>query len=468
VVDNPELAALKGMNPNVVTAVSWAVGSSLAGLAAILIAAGQNLDIRVLSLLVVTAYAAAVVGRLQSVPLTYVGAMALGISEALVVGYLPQDNEFVRTLRPSLPFLLLFVMLLVRRDTQLPERVQAVAQGRPPGPATACACAAVGVAAAALAAPHLSPARLVIGSSGLVFALLALSLVLLTGFSGQVSLTQLGFAGLGAVTMGRLAGQVPPLLALAAAGCLAAVVGAVVALPALRLQGIYLALSTLAFALMLDYMVFDSQAVMGPRISLTVPRPSLFGISLAGERAMFVFLAAVCAAASVLVVAIRRGPFGRLLTALRDAPVAVATLGANPVGIKVKVFTLSAFLAGVAGALLGGLQSKVSPIDFVYFRSLTLILVVTTFGIASVGGALAGALFFVVLPELTGGRNSEAVQALTIGLAAIALARHPEGLVGAAAARARSALDGLAGFVGRVRAVGRPVAERVRDAGVAP
>src|SRR5438067_3934278 len=95
VVDNRELCAVKGLNPNVVTAFSWAVGASLAGLAAILIAPGLNLEVNTLSILVVSAYAAAVVGRLQNLPQTFVGALALGISQSFVVAYLPVDNAFV-------------------------------------------------------------------------------------------------------------------------------------------------------------------------------------------------------------------------------------------------------------------------------------------------------------------------------------------------------------------------------------
>ena len=114
VVDNPELCAIKGLSPNRVTAASWALGSMLAGLAAILIAPGLNLEVNTLSLLVVSAYAAAVVGRMQSLPATFVGALVLGISQTLVVGYLPQDNELVRNLKPALPFLLLFAALLLR------------------------------------------------------------------------------------------------------------------------------------------------------------------------------------------------------------------------------------------------------------------------------------------------------------------------------------------------------------------
>src|SRR5690606_37381483 len=94
-VRKPPLCAVRGLDPNGVTADSWALGSMLAGLAAILIAPGLNLEVNTLSLLVVSAYAAAVVGRMQSLPATFAGALALGVSQTLLVGYLPQDNELV-------------------------------------------------------------------------------------------------------------------------------------------------------------------------------------------------------------------------------------------------------------------------------------------------------------------------------------------------------------------------------------
>jgi branched-chain amino acid transport system permease protein len=97
------------------------MGSSLAGLAAILIAPGLNLEVNTLSLLVVSAYAAAVVGRLQSLPATFAGALILGVSQQLAVGYLPTTNDLLSNLRPALPIVLLFIALLVRSEKRLPE-----------------------------------------------------------------------------------------------------------------------------------------------------------------------------------------------------------------------------------------------------------------------------------------------------------------------------------------------------------
>src|SRR4051812_15979693 len=439
VVDSPDLCAIKGLGPHRVTAASWALGSLLAGLAAILIAPGLNLEVNTLSLLVVSAYAAAVVGRMQSLPALFVGAAVLGISQTLLIGSLPQDNELVRNLKPAMPFLLLFAALLLRPERRLPERVRTHAE---PAPPRARITAAIGLGAIVLAAAlagSLSAFQLLIGSKALLFACLTLSLVLLTGLSGQVSLMQMSFAGIGAVMLGLLGDDMPWVLALVLAAAVAGGVGVLVALPTLRLRGVYLALSTLAFAILMDGLVFGNSRVLGGGDTIAVHRPSILGISLDSEQAMFVVAAAATALFANIFLAVRRSGFGRMLAALRDSPAACQTLGMSVASVKLCVFALSAMLAGVAGALLGALQVRVGALDFLYFRSLTVILVATIFGITSVSGAVLGALFVVALPEIlrtlgSGGgggvTGSQALQPLIIGMLAVALARHPEGIAG--------------------------------------
>jgi branched-chain amino acid transport system permease protein len=433
VVDNRELCAVKGLNPNLVTTVSWAIGASLAGLAAILIAPGLNLEVNTLSLLVVSAYAAAVVGRLQNLPATFAGALILGVSQSMIVAYLPIENAFVANLRPALPFLLLFAALLARRELRLPERIKTHTEPDPPSARTTWLVGAAAVIVALALAGLLSPFQLLIGSKGLVFAALTISLVLLTGLSGQVSLMQMSFAGLGAVTLAKLPDGMPWVLGFVIAALLTGVVGGLIALPALRLRGLYLALLTLAFAIMMDNLVFKNRAVLGSGTTLAVERPSFFGLEFTSERAMFVVLVVVAVVYANVFLAVRRSPFGRMLAAMRDAPNACQTLGMNLTAAKLKVFGLSAALAGGAGALLGGLQSRVGQLDFLWFRSLSVLLVATIFGITSMSGAFLGALFFAVLPEITRGSDATgglALQPLIIGLLAIATARRSEGIAG--------------------------------------
>jgi branched-chain amino acid transport system permease protein len=439
VVDNRELCAIKGISPNRVTAASWAMGSMLAGLAAILIAPGLNLEVNTLSLLVVSAYAAAVVGRLESLPATFVGALVLGVSATLIIGYLPQNNELVRNLQPAFPFLLLLAALLLRPQRRLPEKVPVHAEPAPPRLRTTVILGAAGIAAAALVAGHMSDYRLVIGSQALVFSCLTISLVMLTGLSGQVSIMQMSFAGMGAIVLGKIGTGMPYPVGLTLAAMAAGVLGVLVALPVIRLRGIYLALSTLAFAILMDSLVFQNSRILNLGTTIAVRRPSLFGMSFQSERAMFVVVAVATAVFANVFLVVRRSSFGRQLAALRDSPIASQTMGMSVAGAKLKIFGLSAAMAGLAGGLLGSLQVRVGSLDFLYFRSLTLLLVATIFGITSVSGALLGALFFVVLPEVLrhaassgqgAGATSQALQPLIIGFLAIAVARHPEGVAG--------------------------------------
>jgi branched-chain amino acid transport system permease protein len=243
----------------------------------------------------------------------------------------------------------------------------------------------------------------------------------------------MSFVGIGAVLMGKLPDGLPYVVALLIAAVVTGLVGVLVALPAVRLRGIYLALSTLAFAILMDNVVFGNRNVLGGGTTLQVPRPSIFGFDFTSEQALFGVLLVVAAIFANVFLMVRRSRFGRLLTAVRDAPNACQTLGTNVTRAKLKVFFLSAMLAGIAGAFFGGLQSRVGQLDFLYFRSLTVLLVATIFGITSVSGAFLGAAFFVVLPELTRGADSsggQALQPLIIGLLAIATARRQEGVAG--------------------------------------
>lgn len=474
VVDNPELCAIKGLDPNAVTAASWALGSMLAGLAAILIAPGLNLEVNTLSLLVVSAYAAAVVGRMQSLPATFAGALVLGISQTLLVGYLPQDNELVRNLKPAMPFLLLFAALLLRPERRLPERARTHAEPAPPALRTSLVLGAGAIVAAASMSGRLSDYYLLVGSKALLFSCITISLVLLTGLSGQVSLMQMSFAGIGAVVVGKLGADVPWLLGLLLAALVAGAVGCLVALPVLRLRGIYLALCTLAFAILMDGLFFGNSSVLGGGETLAVPRPDIFGIDVTSEQAMFVLTAAAAALYANVFLAVRRSAFGRMLSALRDSPAASQMMGMDLTSVKLRVFGLSALLAGSAGALLGALQVRVGGLDFLYFRSLTVLLVATIFGITSVSGALLGALFFVVLPEVLreygsdggGVTGAQALQPLIIGLMAIAVARRPEGLAGQLRSWLHVRLDPVIAMV-QARTAQRSVPRAVAPSAVA-
>jgi branched-chain amino acid transport system permease protein len=255
-----------------------------------------------------------------------------------------------------------------------------------------------------------------------------LSLVLLTGYGGQVSLCQFSLAGIGAYTFGRMAPGGGP-LALIAVALICGAVGAVVASFSLRLQGLYLALSTLAFAALADFQFFKIKLSLG---SLKIHRLAIPGVSLSGNKVNLVTLAVVFSLFAILVLAIRRGPFGRLLSAMSDSPAACATLGLDLTLTKLGVFALSAAMAGVAGAFYGASQSIVTANDFNYIQSLIILLLVYVGGVNTVTGALLGGSLYAV-GNIAGPHLPHALQQLTplgTGLGAITIGRNPNGIAG--------------------------------------
>ncbi len=427
VVDDPELASLTGASANGIARTAWMISTVLAGVAGILLAPQTYMNIDDLTLLVVSGYSAAVVGRLRSLPWTVAGAMFLGISYSMAVGYAPQS--WVNTITLSLPMALLLVALLALPQARL--SLARVVRPRPPRVASARATALGSGALVLVSMPFallLSAGNLDLMGAVLVISLLALSLVPLAGYGGQVSLCQYTFFGVGCVTMGKVAGG-HSVLGLLAAVAVCAGVGAVLALPALRLRGLYLALATMAFAVLADNLFFPASWVMGEGGSLSVGRPGIFGISFTSTRAFVILLAVVLAAAMVGVGALRRSRLGRRLVGMNDSPAACTTAGLNLLATRLAVFTLSAGMAGLAGALYGGLEGTVDAQQFFFVLSLAFFLTVTLCGVATLTGPLLAGCFLVVVPVL-GSHVSWGGQLLYIlaGLGAITIGRMPNGL----------------------------------------
>ncbi|KUN80745.1 ABC transporter permease subunit [Streptomyces griseoruber] len=436
-VDDRALAGLTGADPLRAGRLAWVLGIQLAAVGGILIAPAVALDAQQLSLLIVSAYTAAVFGRLRSLPFTFLGAVVVGLLEAYLAGYLPQ-NDYLPGLRLAAPALLLLLALLAFPHRRLRGRDRRLVPVPLPGRRGALILAAAIPGLALVLVTVLAEDSLV--PYGTVFALgvVALSYVPLAGFAGQVSLCQMSIAGIGAVVWGHLGAHGEP-WALPAAVLVAAAVGALVAVPALRLSGIYLALGTTAFAVILDRWIFTLPAfdVLGVRIALfdqgsvTVTGPDLFGLHLTSP-AQLLLLAAVCLGlASLGVVALRRGRFGRRLIALRDSEAAYATLGGRLLGAKVAVFALSAGIAGLGGALYGMQLQTVTADQFNLVAGLPLFLIAVIAGLGSVGAGLFTGVAFVVPTQLLGelGTWAQDLSALLIALAGMGLAHSPSGVI---------------------------------------
>jgi branched-chain amino acid transport system permease protein len=236
----------------------------------------------------------------------------------------------------------------------------------------------------------------------MVYALVALSLNILIGMAGQISIGHAGFWALGAyasaLAMQKLG--VPFILAIFVGGFVAAVFGALVALPALRVSGHYLAIATLAFAILVQQVLFEWESVTGGRQGLAVPRPSLLGFELQSDFGYYYLLLALFLGAAWTTRNLRGSLTGRSMMALRMSAVAAQCAGISRARHIILAFALSAFLTGVSGALYGSLIGRLSTETFSLSASLSFLTMAVIGGLGSEVGALLGAAFLAAAPEV--------------------------------------------------------------------
>jgi branched-chain amino acid transport system permease protein len=438
VVDDPDLVAMSGARPYRMSQTGWAIGFMLAALAGVLLApiVGQTgLTSDELTLLALNGFAAAVVGRLRNLPMTFVGAMVLGLITQYCVGYLPGhiNPGLASVLTEVIPVAFLFLVLLVIPAARLAP-VGRLALRPVPKVVTSrqsVAGAILLVALMAVLASMVGDTALATLTQGLALGVVGLSLVLLVGYAGQVSLCQLTFMGIGAFTMGKAFGGASwwgLLLAVVVSGA----VGALVALPVLRLRGLYLALATFAFGEVMYSAFFSNASVISQGTSINVGRVPLPFLHSVSDRAMLVEVSVAAALCALLVGAVRRSTFGRRLVAMSDSPAAYATVGLNSVRTKVIVFTLSAAMAGLGGVFFAGQQGGIGANDVQFIGSLTLLLFVAIWGIRTISGALLGGMTAAALPVLQTHLPSSLADltGLAAGIGIVLLARSPDGVIG--------------------------------------
>lgn len=428
-VDNPELLRLFGGKPEQVAALAWMIGISLAGLAGILLVSTVGLDYYALTLLVINAYAAAMLGRLTNLPLTFVGAMGLGLLTSYFPGYVHLGG-FLAQVQTVLPALFLFAVVVALPQAQLRiGQVKGIVSAPLPSLPRTMGWSAGLLLFVALLAGTLSEANLLVVGRAAAFGIVMLSMVLLTGYGGHISLAQLAFAGVGALTYAKL--DEPNLYGLVVSVLVSAAVGALVALPVLRLTGLYLALATMAFASIMDKVVFQAGWAFGFNGLLPAGRLSFLGHPV-GSTGGYVFVMAVfMVLVAWAVLLLRRGVVGRLLIAARDSAAACGTLGLDVRWFRVGLFALSAGMAGLGGALYAGLRQNIGSGDFIYFNSLLLLLFAVVAGVTSVSGAVLGGVGLTALPELQSSYPSVAgMFFVAIALFAILLAKEPNGIAG--------------------------------------
>lgn len=461
VVESPRLVQLQGIDADKVARRSWMLSSLLAALAGVLIAplsAGfTNLDFFGL---LIAALAATVFANLVSIPMAMIGGIGLGVLSAQLAGNLDANSILAAGLRPSLPFVVLFVLLIVKKSLRSdhgtadplagvdPPPPAPVALSRPPWMTTGSRVFGTIVAGVlfVLCWFVFDDFWLSLFVGGFCLATQMLSVLVTSGVGGTISLCQSTFAVIGAFTTAQLVDRtgMSVLVAIFLGAGLAAVVGAVLALPVVRLPGIYAALATLAFALMFEAIVVPQSWASGGDVPLKVPRPVIGPIDFADNRYFGVLVAVILLGASCVVVAIRNGTTGRFLDAVRGSEAAAAAIGINAARQRLVAFTAGAALAGLGGGLMAVFRESANyKADFTYFYSLVFLVMVVSAGARSVQAAITSGVSFFLVPELLSRlfeflnghwdfvqpKWSQGVAFILFGIGAFTYAKHPEGMI---------------------------------------
>ena len=429
VVDNPALLSLTGESPVRVRRWAWLIGSVFASLSGLMLAPALSLDALIITMLVVQAFGAAAIGYFSNLPLTFIGGLFIGVAGALASKYVVQV-PLLGGLPASLPFAILFIVLMVMpRRLLMERRITVTRVARPPyyAPPLVRGGFAALVLIALLAVPGFAGDNISVWSTFLVDVLLLLSLGLLVRTSGQLSLCQYAFAAIGAATFGHLAGDshVPWLLALLAAALIAIPIGALLAVPAIRLSGVFLALATFGFGIFVEQMFYTQSYMFGSATDgVPAPRPdvSIGGWNLGSDTGFYYVILLIVVLATALTLAVQRGRLGRLLRAMADSPLGLEAYGTSVNLTKVVVFCISAAMASVSGALLAMVFHFGAGGSYPSFNSLTLLAVVV---IATVGDpwyAVLGALGLAVLPGYWTASNVNTYIEIAAGFFAVVFA----------------------------------------------
>lgn len=461
--DSRETARLLGINANRVAQFSWAVGSALATLSAILIISrgNGNLDFTALTLLILPGFAAAMFGGFISLVGTFLGGLTLGVAEALFVGYhwpegILKDIFSSAGLPQFVSFLVVIIVLMtrpkfifkgVRVDEDSGVGFGRFVTGLQPEDRVRRALDRRGalmlllrdwtsgrwvlggmVTIAVLAVPVFTVSywSTVLGAC-VFYGLIALSIVVLTGWTGQISLAALAFAGAGAFGTALLSGiaHLPPYVVMPLSGLIGVPLAVLIGVPALRLRGFFLALATLAFMVACESWLFTQPALterndvrrMFLRTDLSQPS---FYMSL--FFAVLVFLG---------VRNLGKTRIARAFHAIRDSENTAVSMGIDPVKYKLLAFALSGFIAGIAGGSFGYMNLKVVSGAFTFFLSLTFITFTVIAGISLQAGAGIVPLLFVIIPTITARTTTGTNQSLFIlsgWLAVRATIDYPNGV----------------------------------------
>ncbi len=444
VADSEVGAYVSGLSPDRIAAANWMIASAVAGGAGILISPIVPLVPLSFSLFIVPALAAAAIGRFKSIIGAVIAGLAIGMIQSELTNLQELHSWLPSTGLPDVIPLVLLLGVLLLRSSLLPSRGELIAPtlGRAPRSRHPLPSAAVGLIVGGVALPLLHPEWRVALITSFIFGIIGLSFVVITGLAGQVSLAQLTLAGVGAFTLSPLTAHwhVPFPIAPLVAAAVAAFVGVIVGLPALRVRGLPVAVVTLALAVVVENGWFRNSDYV-PAEGKNISGPYLFGWDLRGQvgvhfgRVQFGYLVlAVLALTAVGVAYLRSSRLGIAMLAVRADERAAAGVGINVVVVKLLAFGIAAFIAGFGGSMLGYLQGNVTGDSFGVLLGFGVFALIYVAGITSVsGGILSGILaangivFMLIDKHLSLGSWYDTISG--IGLI-FTIIKEPEGIVG--------------------------------------
>jgi sulfate-transporting ATPase len=393
VAENRRGAAALALSPDVIAAANWGIGAALAGLAGILLAPLIGVEIAALTLIVIPALAAAVLGNLASFPLTMLGGFAIGVAQAEVQNYWPSTPG----LAGAMPFVLVAVVLWFR-GSSIPGkgesglRLPLIGTGR----VRPIVLVVISAIVLYLVWFQFEDQRWIDAVSfQMMIAIVILSVLVVTGYAGQLSLAQYSIAGLGALFAGRLAENGWPfLLALLAGAVMTIPIALAVGVAGVRTRGVNLAIVTLALAAALEGVVFNNVDLTGGVDGTKVGSAKLFGYdisSIVHPERYATFALGMLIALSLLVANVRRGRVGRRLIAVRSNERAAASLGISVVGAKLYAFAFAGAIAAIGGVVVTFRNPSINYTQFGVFKSVQVVQDAVVGGLGYLAGPPLGA-----------------------------------------------------------------------------
>jgi sulfate-transporting ATPase len=365
-----------------VAILNWALGGALAGVAGVLVLPVSGYSPGLLTLLILPAFATALLGRFTSLPVALLGAIILGVSQSTAVGFVE-----VIGVAEALPFVLIVLLLVVRSNSlpgrdELAQRLPRLAS-RAPSTATILGVAAVACTIVLIAGDARTAIILMI-----IASIAALSQVVLVGYGGQVSLGHASLAGVAALVSGRLnqAQDLPFPLAAVAGVVAAAVAGLIFGLPAIRARGVVLAIVTLGLGVSVSQVLFSNPDFTGGLQGTRTSPPSFAGIDLSSERSFGLFALVLATLIALLVRNLRKGRVGRRLLAIRSNERAATSIGIPVTGTKLYAFVVSASIVAVAGVLLAFRTRSVDYSNFDFRHNLLIVSAALIGGVGYLAG----------------------------------------------------------------------------------